>query len=477
MTMKVDDGFAILHPIDTEHAKDPADYAFKLPMYQPTYHRINNYGARGSGNMSPEYYTSWRDELLAAQETCVITTNLNPFPLFRISGPDAAQFMKDAFINNIDRFPVGSTKHGIVCTENGNIAWTGVILRSAEDAFECQGFSSVVSLRFASKSYDATFEDLTSSWSLFQLMGPRSLEIVEEACQEDFHDLKMCRFKESSIDGMPVRVLRFGMTGGLAYEVHGSAKDAQAIHKRLVEVGNGYGIRLLGHQAYMMSHTFGGCWQFSLHYVPDQPREQREALLNRGDESDLVPGDFCEMAFEGSKSDDMEGCKVTPYDIGLEKIIDFSHDFVGRDALLELRDSHSRTGVSLEWNADDIIDIYRSQYMDEVPYQQIEFPGQSNEVNHKLVYSYDRVLDAEGGEIGFSSGRTFNPYFQATVSLASVDLAYAELGTEVHILWGDPGTRQKKVRATVAPLPYNDHYSNRTFDVEQIPHLSERGAR
>lgn len=273
---------------------------------------------------------------------------------------------------------------------------------------------------------------------------------------------------------MPVRVLRFGMTGGLAYEVHGNTEDAVAVHKRLVEVGNKYGIRLLGLQAYMMSHTFGGSWQFGMHYIMEQSNEDSDSLWDRNFVTETKPGDQMEMVYTGSASDDLEGCKVTPFDIGLGKIVNFDHEFPGREALLERKANPKRTGVSLEWNVDDICDIYRSQYEDAEPYQQIDESGQENVVNNKMVMSMDRVLDAEGNQIGFSGGRTFSPYHQATLSLASIDLAYAELGTEVYVLWGDPGTRQKKVRATVAPLPYNTHYSNRTFDVEQIPHLADK---
>jgi vanillate/3-O-methylgallate O-demethylase len=33
-------------------------------------------------------------------------------------------------------------------------------------------------------------------------------------------------------------------------------------------------------------------------------------------------------------------------------------------------------------------------------------------------------------------------------------------GTEVEIVWGDPGKRQKAIRATVGPAPYKKHGGN-----------------
>ena len=54
--------------------------------------------------------------------------------------------------------------------------------------------------------------------------------------------------------------------------------------------------------------------------------------------------------------------------------------------------------------------------------------------------------------------------------MASLDREYRTLGTEVYVLWGEPGTRQLKIRVKVAPLPYNQHIANKIFGVETIPH-------
>ena len=52
------------------------------------------------------------------------------------------------------------------------------------------------------------------------------------------------------------------------------------------------------------------------------------------------------------------------------------------------------------------------------------------------------------------------------------DPKYAKEGTKLEILWGTPGTRQMKVRATVKKLPYNSEFiRNENKDVEEIPHL------
>jgi hypothetical protein len=55
------------------------------------------------------------------------------------------------------------------------------------------------------------------------------------------------------------------------------------------------------------------------------------------------------------------------------------------------------------------------------------------------------------------------------LSLATIDTPYAEPGTEVLVLWGEPGTRQKKIRAVVSRFPYLNEHRNEDVDVNAIP--------
>ncbi len=477
--MKEPENFAAQNPIDTENCVMDRTYDFHIAPCTPSYNRVQPYLTYGYPFIIPIEYTGWRDELLAAQYTCALTANLNPSPSVRISGPEAADFLKYATVNNIDKFPVNSSKHGIIVDENGDMAANGVLLRSGEDTYEAHWLSPLINFLYQQKKFDCTLEDITMSRFIFQLIGPKSLEIVEEACEEDFHDLKLCKFKESTMCGKKVRILRFGMSGGLAYEVHGDAQDSMLIHKKLVEVGNKYGIRLMGIKSYMMNHTPGGSVQFSIHYEQAMPKAIVDALMDKS--ADKTPGaqyDNAQFVYNGSTGTDSEIRRRNPFELGLGKVVNFDHDFIGKEALLKVRDNQTSTGVTLKWNVEDIIDVYESQFRDEVPYQPFENPSSNmNTVNHKIELSIDRVFDKNGKEIGISGGRTFSPYHQAMLSLASIELPYAQLGEEVFVLWGDPGQRQKKIRASVVPTPYNTNYSNRTFDVNTIPRWSEKAER
>ena len=46
------------------------------------------------------------------------------------------------------------------------------------------------------------------------------------------------------------------------------------------------------------------------------------------------------------------------------------------------------------------------------------------------------------------------------------------IGNEVVVVWGDVGTRQKHIRATVERFPLYNEDRNEVIDVSAIPHLA-----
>jgi glycine cleavage system aminomethyltransferase T len=464
------------YPIDTEGVDINEQKALPLSPYYPYLPGTRPYIDFFQPWLIAYDYTDWRDETLSWQLTCSFAFNLNPSPIVRVKGPDAVKFFKKYFVNNFDKFPVGSSKHGIMCLDNGIVAAQGVLMRLGEDEFEAHWLSPYLDFCFAKQKYNAIIEDLSGKRFLFQLGGPRSLEIIEDATGDDLHDLKFVHFRDSSINGKIVRILRFGMSGGLGYEVHGNMEDSRDIFMKIIEAGKPYGMRRLGIRSYLMNHTPGGSQQGGMHFVPAAFMDADFAKLAAQNQKSLDTGKSGlnqAIRFTGSVGEDVIKRCVNPIELGLEKIIDYSkEDFVGKAALEAYKTNPKRNIVTLKWNAEDIGDVYASQYRDGEPYCPMDEASQT--VVNIQGSAADLVLDKDGKEIGISSGRAASYFHRAMLSLAIIDLKYAKLGTEVIVLWGDTGTHQKKIRATVAPFPFNTNIANRTFDVETIPHPANR---
>ena len=120
-----------------------------------------------------------------------------------------------------------------------------------------------------------------------------------------------------------------------------------------------------------------------------------------------------------------------------------------------------RKKVTLVWNGEDVAKAMASMFHsggDIVKY--IDMP-----LANYSTLPYDKVVK-DGKTIGVSTytGYTFNE--RAMISLAMIDVAHAEPGAQVTLIWGEEGGgsttgrdgrdahKQTEIRATVAPAPY-----------------------
>jgi glycine cleavage system aminomethyltransferase T len=418
----------------------------------------------------PLEYTGWRDETMAWKESAYFGAMLNPMPTSRVNGPDALKLFRDVCVNSFENFAVGTGKHAIMCNEEGLVFRDGVLIRTAEDEFYTYEIFPADAYFLSKGSYDAACENLTGKVFLFQIAGPRSLEILEKASGKDLHDIKFMHHRMSEIAGNNVRVLRVGMAGTLAYEVHGSIEFSHEVYNAIWNTGGPLGMRKLGQVAYMMNHTEDGFPQGYYHFP--YPWAEDEGYIQFMAENRVErPGASVDLS--GSMGNDIRLRYRNPVELGWAGMIKFDHDFTGRKVLEKEVADPKQQMVTLVWNKDDILDIYASQFQPGEPYADMDRP---NDIYYapRHIYHADRVLNKNGDVIGISSGRANSYYYREIISLCSIDTSYAQLGTEVYVLWGNPGKRQKKVRAVVSRFPYLNEGRNETFDVETIPHFGTK---
>ncbi|MCE5252599.1 MAG: aminomethyl transferase family protein [Actinomycetia bacterium] len=454
---------------DQEQAASQDESAKSLPhlAYAPFDPQVDFYlqsqiFGMGQGTMVPLEYTGWRDEELSWKNTCYLHAGLNPAPTLQVTGPDATRFFSDHCVNTFTNFPAGTLKHAIMCNDEGLVMAHGALLRLGEDDYLSYFLAPYAAYKFYSGGYKAQAE-WVNDWFIFQVAGPRSLEVLETVTGQCLHDIPFGHHRASSINGIDVRISRMGMAGTLAYEVHGPTTEAVPIYNAIMEAGAPFGIRKLGLRAYQMNHTPGGFPQSFVHFPPAWGEDKGfMGFLHIPEEVGGAPG-----IYSGSMGSDIRPRYRNPVELGWAKGIKFDHDFVGRPALEREVQKPRRFVVTLSWNVDDVLDIHASYYREGEPYKWME-PidlGQHRAMNHLCA---DKVLK-NGKEVGVSSGRVYSYYFRQMLSLCSIDVEHSELGTEVEVLWGDPGTRQKAVRATVSRFPFLNENRNETVDVTTIP--------
>jgi glycine cleavage system aminomethyltransferase T len=458
-----------------EHAKDKAGSDREIKMFThspfvPYSPDVGLYSARGIGTgvgLTPFEYTGWRDETMSWKTSCYLHGGLNPTTTYRIKGPEAINFLASVCVNNFENFPIGSGKHGIMCSEQGLIMMHGIIIRLGEDDFLTYWLAPYITYMLEKSTYKAVGEDYTGKVFLFQIAGPRSLEVLETATGECLHDIKFFHHRMSSIDGMEIRILRVGMAGSLAYEAHGRIEDTYPVYNAILKAGQEFGIRRLGLRAYSMNHTEDGFPQATIHFPypwGDDPGFM-EYLMKSWSRMIGAGGG---MIFRGSMGPDPRLRYRNPVELGWAGMIKFNHDFVGRKALEKAVANPRRKMVTLVWNPEDIIDVYASQFRPGEPYANMDAPNDMDHSTTTFYYHADQVKK-DGKVVGISSGRAYSYHYRQMISLCSVDTEYSAMGTEVTVVWGDPGTRQKEIRATVSRFPYLNENRNEKFDVNTIP--------
>ncbi|MCX2486136.1 hypothetical protein [Pedobacter sp. MR2016-24] len=120
------------------------------------------------------------------------------------------------------------------------------------------------------------------------------------------------------------------------------------------------------------------------------------------------------------------------------------------------------------WNPDDIAEVQASFFETGETYQYMELAANPIwTVNNSAVISDDVLKDGE--IVGISSGRIYSFYSRSMISLCLVNIEYGEPDTELEVVWGEPGSRQKKIRVIVSRFPFLDLPRNKEIDVSCLP--------
>ena len=423
------------------------------PFYKDhvLYHSIE---FRGIPSVRAWQFSGWKAESMSWKKGCYIHAGLSSTGPLSLKGPDAEKFLESLCINSFARFPVGSMKHAVMSNEHGLIAAHGITERKAEDEFEFFAAPPWPVQRLAGTSYRV--EARARNDYLFQIAGPTSLNTLEKAAGDSLRDIRFLRFRESRIDGTKVEVARIGMSGNLAYELHGPIEDGPRIYDAVYRAGQEFGIERLGWGTYLVNHVEGGFPQITWTFIPVP-----------GVPDEMARVAFIEQFFKISGSVDPADLRArfrTPVEVGWHHMCKFDHDFLGR-AALEAEAAHpKRTVVTLRWNPEDVIDVYASLLRPGEEYKTIDLPYAPNVWPQAHA---DHILK-DGHPVGISSGTIYSYFFREVLSMGCIDLDQSRIGNEVVVQWGDHGGRIKDVRATVARFPYLAEGRNSELDVTTL---------
>jgi sarcosine oxidase subunit alpha len=175
-----------------------------------------------------------------------------------VQGRDAAELLDRIYTNLMSSLKVGSIRYGVMCGVDGMVIDDGTVLRVAEDRFlvytTTGGAAKILDwmeewLQTEWPQLQVALTSVTDHWATFPVVGPRSRDVIGAV----FADLDVSNdafpfmtWRDTSLDGVPVRVARVSFSGELAFEVNVNAWHAPAVWERLLDAGRPYGITPYG---------------------------------------------------------------------------------------------------------------------------------------------------------------------------------------------------------------------------------------
>jgi glycine cleavage system aminomethyltransferase T len=414
-------------------------------------------------------YTNWRDEQEAWRKGLVLMDQSFHMTDFYFKGPDVHRLLSDVAVNSFATFGKDKAKQLVGCNPDGYVIADAILFGLNDDEVSIVGRAALpnwVAYHAETGGYDVSItRDLQTSLNgrerlifRYQLQGPDALSVIHKAHGGPIAHIKFFNIGSFIIAGCPVRALNHTMSGvpgqeltGL--EMWGPVEHRERVLEALLQAGEEFGLQQVGARAYPTMAIESG-WIPSptpAIYSGEELRPYREWLsASSWEASASLGGSFV--------SDDIEDYYQTPWDMGLDRLVKFDHDFIGREALERAADQPHRRKVWLRWNDEDATLVYASSLFgreDRAKYMDLPVANYS-------TLSFDQVL-VDGELVGLSTTTGYSANVRGWLSLAMVDEERAVDGAQVTVVWGEEGGGSRKptverhvqseVRATVHTKP------------------------
>jgi len=226
--------------------------------------------------------------------------DMTSFAKYEISGNDAENFLNRICANRIPKIGGVSLVH--MLTELGGIEGEATITRLEDNLFY------VLSAAVAEiHDYDwfsqhilpeenVNISNVTDDYGVLVLTGPRSRDVLSKLTDADLSnkEFRWMRGKSIEVSGIPLHALRVSYVGELGWELHHPMDKMETLYDSIMEAGEEFGIANFG--TYAMNSL------------------------------------RMEKAYKGWGS--VLTTEITPMEAGLDRFVDFSKCFLGREATL-----------------------------------------------------------------------------------------------------------------------------------------------
>ncbi|WP_411681340.1 aminomethyltransferase family protein [Clostridium thailandense] len=245
------------------------------------------------------------DDMKRSEHMAVRTTAgwyLWTHQLLEVTGDDAAKFLDFVCPNPIVNLKVGKERYTTMLNQNGIIIDDVVVFRVEEQKFWVSTLFVAALTRWLDglkEGYAVEFKNISLDWHMYAVQGSKSLDMVNDLVETPVTDLKFFSFAENTIGGEKVIINRAGFTGEkLGYEIYIAADKADFLEEKLDAAAAKVGAKQVT-EFQIMAWTLPT--EAGFYYM----RDLRD---------------------------------TNPLEVGLDKSINWDKEFVGKEALLKVKE-------------------------------------------------------------------------------------------------------------------------------------------
>ena len=410
-------------------------------------------------------YSNWRDEQESWMKGAVLFNQSYHMTDTYFEGPDVYRLLSDVSINGYKNFPVNKAKQIVCCNHDGYVIGDSILFHHAPNLVSIVGRPATpnwVEFNAVTGGYDVKVRRDERSVSnpnqrtrfRLQVQGPTADKIFERANGGKMPEIPFFSMADFKIGPHKVSGLNHRMSGAPGLEFWGPMDEMEGVIATLKSVGEDLGLKLGGSRTYAtVAHESG--------WIPSPTPAIYSGEKSRGSRQWLGANGFEANASLGGSfySDRIEDYYQTPWDLSYGKLIKFEdHEFIGKQALLAMKDQPHRTKKWLKWSDEDVMKVFQSMFNTGDRYKYMEMPAAQY-----ATLPFDKVM-LNGKMIGVSLYPVYTANVRGWISLAMIDEVDAKDGTEVQIVWGEEngGSRkpnverhiQTTIRARIASGPF-----------------------
>lgn len=176
-----------------------------------------------------------------------------------IRGPDAAAFVDRIYTFNFMKQPVGRTRYALLTDETGVIIDDGVACRLHDQHFYVTATTGAVDHVYRLMGFwnqrwqlDVDIANVTAAYAGINIAGPQARAVIEMLASDiDFSAAAFpyLALRTGHLADIPVRVLRVGFVGEVAFEIHCPSGLGGMLWDLVFEAGKSSGIKPFGVEA------------------------------------------------------------------------------------------------------------------------------------------------------------------------------------------------------------------------------------